>query len=144
MIYVAVITNEECPASPKIPTILAIFGALFAFRIVTYVLDMWVMPLPWFSRTFLPDLVVTLAFLSLLFLFLSCGFGLYFVITAAWPEFNDANAKNYCHPAVYILAVATFTNLLFGTVYWCTCFCCFYPRSEGKQRKVTTTDEGQV
>lgn len=126
MIYVGFTAKDNCPAESRIPVFFAVFGALLIFRIILYCFDLWVMPRCF--KTIWPDMVYTLSLLAILFMMISCFIGLFLVLKIAWPNFKDEMSRDYCHPAVYILAFVTFVDVIFGSLYWCTCFCCFFPK----------------
>lgn len=125
-IYAAVRFKQECPADPRIPAFLGGFGALLIFRIFLYVLELCVIR-RWRTFSFWPDMLQMLTVVATIFIYLTACLGLIWVVMQAWPEFKDTKDPHYCHPTIYLLAFVTFVDVIFGTFYWCICFCCFFP-----------------
>lgn len=121
MIFIGFTTTNNCPAEPMIPIYLVISGIWSILRTIWYFLEFWLIRrhIGMIFRQFMKSaMCVMTAGMGTLYLL-----GLYWVLSAAWPNLDDIDAYNYCNPATYLLALATIVGILVLGMFWCLCIC---------------------
>lgn len=126
LLYIAIAFKDDCPAEDSIVGYMGALGGLFIIRIVLYCMDLWLVP--HISSSFGRESISALNLVFNFLIVIVSVVGIARVIIVAWPDLMDKKSLNYCNPIVYLVALVAFVDVLFGALFWCTCFCCFFPR----------------